>query len=77
MKYFNVALFALCALLVACRSTVPQTESLLDEHVSMAQESISSSVESSLQNECPEIEIPSWNIEDIEHNGLPQTKCEL
>lgn len=42
MKYFKVALFALCALLVACRSTVPQTESLIEEHTSSIVESSSS-----------------------------------
>ncbi len=42
MKYFKVALFALCALLVACRSTVPQSESLLEEHTSSIVESSSS-----------------------------------
>jgi hypothetical protein len=77
MIFLKILPIIAIVLLAACKSTVPQTESLLDEHVSMVQESISSSVELSLQNECPEIEIPSWNIEDIEHNGLPQTKCEL
>ena len=77
MKLVKILPIIAITLLAACKSTVPQTESLLEEHVSSAGEISSSSAESSTQNKCPEIEIPSWNIEDIEHNGLPQTKCVL
>ena len=49
MKYFKVVLFAFFALLAACKSTVPQTERLLEERVSTAQENRSSSAEMSVK----------------------------
>ena len=51
MKYLKILPIIAITLLAACKSTVPQTESLLEEHVSTAQENRSSSAEMSVKSE--------------------------
>ena len=45
MKFINIISLTFIAFLAACKSTVPQSESLLEERVSTAQENSSSSLE--------------------------------
>ena len=45
MKFINIISLTFIALLAACKSTVPQSERLLEERVSTAQENSSSSLE--------------------------------
>ena len=51
MKHLKILPIIAIALLAACKSTVPQTESLLEEHVSTAQENRSSSAEMSVKTD--------------------------
>ena len=51
MRHLKILPIIAIALLAACKSTVPQTESLLEEHVSTAQENRSSSAEMSVKSE--------------------------
>ena len=51
MRHLKILPIIAIALLAACKSTVPQSESLLEEHVSTAQENRSSSAEMSVKSE--------------------------
>lgn len=51
MKFINIISLTFIALLAACKSTVPQSESLLEERVSQAQENSSSSAEMSVKSD--------------------------
>ena len=51
MKLLKFLPIVAIALLAACKSTVPQSENLLEEHVSTAQENRSSSAEMSVKSE--------------------------
>jgi uncharacterized lipoprotein YajG len=51
MRHLKILPIIAIALLAACKSTVPQTESLLEEHVSTAQENRSNSAEMSVKSD--------------------------
>ena len=64
MKFINIISLTFIALLAACKSTVPQSERLLEERVSTAQENSSSSAEMSLNPSTEDKVVKIENITD-------------